>query len=62
VPTTRVLYRELATLVTDVPLAASLDDLRFRGVPRARFLAWCDAVGVDTLRDRPSRWADGPAA
>jgi 5'-3' exonuclease len=57
-----VLYRELATLVTDVPLAASLDDLRFRGVPRARFLAWCDAVGVDTLRDRPSRWADGPAA
>lgn len=56
------LYRELATLVTDVPLAASLDDLRFRGVPRRRFLAWCEEVGVDMLRDRPTRWVDGPAA
>jgi 5'-3' exonuclease len=56
------LYRELATLVTDVPLAESLDELRFRGVPRQRYLTWCDEVGVDTLRDRPARWADGPAA
>jgi 5'-3' exonuclease len=51
------LYRELATLVTEVPLAQTLDDLAWAGVPRARFLAWCDAVGASGLRDRPSRWA-----
>ena len=46
-----LLYRKLATLV-DVPLRESLEDLRFRGVPRARFEAWCDAVGANTMRDR----------
>jgi 5'-3' exonuclease len=51
-------YRTLATLVDTVPLAESLDDLRFRGVPRARFEAWCDAVGANTLRTTPKRWAD----
>ena len=51
-------YRTLATLVDDVPLAESLDDLRFRGVPRARFEAWCDTVGANTLRTAPRRWAD----
>jgi 5'-3' exonuclease len=51
-------YRTLATLVDTVPLAESLDDLRFRGVPRARFGAWCDAVGADTLRTTPKRWTD----
>ncbi len=52
-------YRTLATLVDDAPLAESLDDLRFRGVPRARFEAWCQAVGSDTLRVAPKRWAEG---
>jgi hypothetical protein len=47
----------LATLVDTVPLAESLDDLRFRGVPRARFEAWCDAVGANTLRTAPRLWA-----
>ncbi len=51
-------YRRLATLVDTVPLAESLDDLRFRGVPRRRFEAWCDAVGANTLRTVPRRWAD----
>jgi len=51
-------YRTLATLVDTVPLAESLDDLRFRGVPRARFEAWCDAVGANALRTTPKRWAD----
>jgi 5'-3' exonuclease len=51
-------YRTLATLVDTVPLAESLDDLRFRGVPRARFGTWCDAVGANTLRATPKRWAD----
>jgi 5'-3' exonuclease len=52
-----LLYRQLATLVTDVPLAERLDDLRFRGVPRERYEAWCDAMDLRTLRGRPARWA-----
>jgi 5'-3' exonuclease len=52
------LYRTLATLVDTVPLKESLEDLRFRGVPRAAFESWCDAVGTDTLRTAPRRWAD----
>jgi 5'-3' exonuclease len=51
-------YRRLATLVDTVPLAESLDELRFRGVPRGRFEAWCDAVGANTLRTVPRRWSD----
>ena len=51
-----LLYRTLATLRTDVPLAEGLDDLRFRGVPRDRFEAWCDAMDVRTLKARPTRW------
>lgn len=53
-----LLYRKLATLVTDVPLPQSLEDLRWRGVPRAVFTAWCDRLGVSAqLRARPSRFA-----
>jgi 5'-3' exonuclease len=61
-----LLYRRLATLVTDVPLPESLDDLRWRGVPRARFEAWCAALDarelVVTLDRRGARWEDGGAA
>jgi 5'-3' exonuclease len=52
-------YRKLATLVDDVPLAESLEDLRFRGVPRDHFEAWCDEVGATTIRTTPRRWLDG---
>jgi 5'-3' exonuclease len=52
-----LLYRTLATLVLDVPLPEKeTDDLRFRGVPREAFLAWCDRLGVTSLRTRPTRW------
>lgn len=48
-----LLYRKLATLIEDVPLRESLDDLRWRGVPQARFEAWCDAIGAgNELRAR----------
>jgi 5'-3' exonuclease len=50
-------YRELTTLVTDVPLAETLDDLAWRGVPRDAFLALCDRLDATALRDRPRRWA-----
>ncbi len=57
------LYRRLATLVTDAPLADSLEDLRWRGVPRGRFEAWCAALDarplVSTLDAWNARWADG---
>jgi len=49
-------YRKLATLVDTVPLSESLEDLRFRGVPRARFEAWCEKLGVATLRTAPKRF------
>jgi 5'-3' exonuclease len=51
-------YRKLATLVEDVPLTETLDELCFRGVPRARFAAWCDAIGAGTLRAAPKRWIE----
>jgi 5'-3' exonuclease len=51
-----LLYKKLATLVFDVPLKESADDLRWRGVPRARFEAWCDAIGSQSLKERPKRW------
>jgi len=44
-----LLYRRLATLVTDVPLAESLEDLRFRGLPRGRFEAWSEELGAPAL-------------
>ena len=38
-------------------LPETLDDLAWRGVPRASFDALCDALGTTTLRERPRRWA-----
>jgi len=50
------LYRTLATLVTDVPLPETLEDLRFRGVPADAFIRWCDEIGANTLREVPRHW------
>lgn len=52
-----LLFRELATLNTDVTLSDNLDDLAFTGVPRARFSAFCERLGAETLATRPTRWA-----
>ncbi len=56
-----VLYRRLATLVRDVPLAESLEDLRWKGIPRRAFEAWCDDLCtrpfVAALDARSARWA-----
>ena len=52
-----LLYRKLATLVTDVPLAESLEDLRWQGVPRAAYAKWCDELGLsEAMRGRPARF------
>jgi 5'-3' exonuclease len=53
-----LLYRKLATLALDVPIAEDLAQLAWRGVPRAEFAAFCDEVGVDAgFRSRPHRYA-----
>jgi 5'-3' exonuclease len=52
-----MLYRRLATLVEDAPVAQTLDEVAFHGVPRARFETWCDALGVTALRSAPRKWA-----
>ncbi|RKH61786.1 5'-3' exonuclease [Corallococcus llansteffanensis] len=53
------LYRTLATLVEDAPLpgTASLKDLEWKGVPEARFKAFCEGLGLKSLQRRPKRWA-----
>jgi 5'-3' exonuclease len=56
-----LLFRRLATLRLDVPLPDSLEDLHWRGVPRARFEAWCAELGARALLGptdgRSTRWA-----
>jgi 5'-3' exonuclease len=54
-----LLYRKLATLIDTVPLIETLEELRFRGVPRAKFETWCDQLGSTALLAMPKRWADG---
>lgn len=51
-----LLYRELATLATDVPLQESLDDLAWRGAHRREYEDLCDELGLSTLRDQPTAW------
>ncbi|MCP3063067.1 flap endonuclease [Myxococcus sp. K38C18041901] len=55
-----LLYRKLATLVTDAPLPGTktLADVAWAGVPRQQFEALCDRLGVNTLKRRPKRWVD----
>jgi 5'-3' exonuclease len=52
-----MLYRKLATLVDTAPCAETLDEVRFRGVPRDRFEPWCDRLGARTVRTMPRRWS-----
>jgi 5'-3' exonuclease len=52
-----LLYHTLATLRTDVPLRESVEDLRWRGVPRSLFVDFCQRMGFKKLPDRITRWA-----
>jgi 5'-3' exonuclease len=55
-------YRQLATLLTDVPLPESLEDLRWRGVARGPFEALCERLGagrlLESVRERGPRWSE----
>jgi 5'-3' exonuclease len=53
-----VLYRQLATLRSDVPLAEDLDDLRWRGARRSELTSLCGEIGDERLLERMHRWRD----
>jgi 5'-3' exonuclease len=56
-----LLYRRLATLNRDARIddvTGTLDELAWTGVPRGEFVALCDELGFDTVRERVHRWAD----
>ena len=56
-----ILYRRLATLNRDARIddvTGTLDELAWNGVPRTEFVALCDELGFDTVRERVHRWAD----
>ncbi len=50
-----LLYRKLATLRTDVPLAEKLDDLEWRGA-LARLKTLCAELDADSIAERVTRW------
>jgi 5'-3' exonuclease len=58
-----MLYRDLARLRTaadGVRIAQKEPaELEWLGAPRARWEAFCDEWGLDRLRSRPHRWAEG---
>jgi len=51
-----LLYRRLATLRTDVPLAEGTDALLWQGAVRADLTALCHELGDDEIVDRVTRW------
>ena len=52
-----LLFRYLATLRRDVPLAEKAGDLEWVGVHREPYEELCDELGFGDLRERPHRWA-----
>jgi 5'-3' exonuclease len=54
--TDALLYRRLATLRTDVPLAEEVDALAWQGAPRERLRAFAATIGDVELPDRVHRW------
>jgi 5'-3' exonuclease len=56
--TEATLYKQLATLRTDVPMPETLEDLRWCGARQQAFTTLCKKFGFDDLADRPSRWSD----
>lgn len=54
-----LLYRNLATLRTDVPLPqGEPEELRWRGARKAEFTALCRELGRPALAERPRLWQD----
>ncbi len=53
-----LLYKKLATLRTDVPLAESLSDLEWKGARREKLQALCAEIGDDEFLGRVTRFRD----
>jgi 5'-3' exonuclease len=53
-----LLFRFLAQLRPDVPLAEDLPDMEWKGVRREPFRELCDELGFSGLKNRPDRWID----
>ncbi len=54
-----LLYRVLARLRVDSPLPQrSPEELRWQGADREAYLAFCDFLGLDRLRNAPHRWRE----
>jgi len=54
-----LLFRRLATLVSDVPLPQTdPDELRWRGARRREFTELCAELGQPRLAERPHLWQD----
>ncbi len=54
-----LLYRQLATLRLDVPIAEDLDDLQWQGAHQHPYQRLCDELGFGRLRDGVGRWSGG---
>ena len=50
------LYRTLATLRMDAPIAESLEDLHWQGVQKPEYLALCNRLGLYRLKAAPHKW------
>jgi 5'-3' exonuclease len=53
-----VLYRQLATLRTDVPLEEETEALRWSGARRDELVTLCSEIGDETIVDRVHRWRE----
>ena len=54
-----LLYRQLATLRLDVPIAEELAELEWQGAPQEPYQALCDELGFGRLREGVGRWSGG---
>lgn len=53
-----LLYRELAVLRRDVPIAETLEDLEWHGARRVPYEDLCTELGLNDLATRPHLWQD----
>ena len=54
-----LLYRQLATLRLDVPIAEDVADLEWQGAPQEPYQVLCDELGFGRLREGVGRWSGG---
>ena len=54
-----LLYRQLATLRLDVPIAEDLAQLEWQGAQREPYQQLCDELGFERLAEAPERWSGG---